>query len=134
MYKFFFNNQSLKNRRRELRANQTKTEEKLWEFLRNRKLGGFKFNRQYSIGSYILDFYCPEFRFGIELNGNQHNENEPKIYDKDRERILQASSVHIIRFWNDEVENDIAKVLEKILFEIKKGSKCNFDTTNPRLS
>jgi len=120
MYKFLFNNQSLKNRRRELRANQTNAEKKLWEFLRNKELDGFKFNRQHSIGPYILDFYCPEFRFGIELDGNQHNENESKIYDKDREKILQASNIKVIRFWNGEVENNIDKVLEKILFEIKK--------------
>lgn len=120
MYKYLFNNQSLKNRRRELRTNQTKTEEKLWEFLRNRKLGGFKFNRQYSIGPYILDFYCPKVKVGIELDGNLHTENEKIIYDKEREKVLQESHVSVIRFWNNEIENNIDEVLEKILKEIRK--------------
>lgn len=120
MYKYLFNDQSLKNRRRELRANQTEAEKKLWEFLRNRKLDGFKFNRQHSIGPYILDFYCPKARIGIELDGNPHAENEKIIYDKDRERILSASNIKVIRFWNDEVKNDIEKVIDKILLEIKK--------------
>ena len=123
MYKFLFNNQSLKNRRRELRANQTDAEKKLWEHLRGKRFHELKFQRQFSIGAYILDFYCPKFRFGVELDGNQHNENESVLYDKDREKVLQASNVKVIRFWNDEVENDIEKVLEKILKEIgKEGS------------
>jgi very-short-patch-repair endonuclease len=124
MYKFQFNNQSLKNRRRELRVNQTDAEKKLWEFLRNRKLGGFKFNRQHSIGPYILDFYCPKARIGIELDGSIHTENESILYDKNRESVLQTSNVKMIRFWNDEVENDMEEVLEKILFEIKKGQNA----------
>ncbi|MEK7117046.1 MAG: endonuclease domain-containing protein [Patescibacteria group bacterium] len=126
MYKYNFNNQSLKNRRRELRTNQTDAEKKLWELLRSRRFHGLKFHRQFSIGAYILDFYCPEFRFGIELDGNQHNEDELKIYDRDREKILQASNIHVVRFWNDKVENDTEKVLEKILSEIKKRVKMQF--------
>ncbi|MEK7669336.1 MAG: endonuclease domain-containing protein [Patescibacteria group bacterium] len=123
MYKFQFNNQSLKNRRGELRANQTDAEKKLWEYLRGRRLQGLKFHRQFSIGAYILDFYCPKFRFGIELDGSQHKENEIVLYDKDRERILKASNIKVVRFWNNDVENNIDRVLEKILKEIgKEGS------------
>ena len=124
MYKFQFNNQSLKSRRRELRENQTDAEKKLWEFLRGRRFQGLKFHRQFSIGAYILDFYCPQLRFGIELDGNQHNESETKIYDKDREEILQVSNINVIRFWNDEIENNVEKVLEKILSEIKKSQNA----------
>ncbi|KKQ77713.1 MAG: hypothetical protein A3A96_03795 [Candidatus Zambryskibacteria bacterium RIFCSPLOWO2_01_FULL_39_39] len=136
MYKFQFNNQSLKNRRRELRANQTDAEKKLWEFLRGKRFHGLKFHRQFSIGAYILDFYCPQIRLGIELDGSIHTKNKSVLYDKDRGSVLQTSNVNLIRFWNNEVENDIERVLEKILFkinEIKKGSKCNFDTLNPLL-
>jgi len=120
MYKYLFNNQSLKDRRRELRANQTEAEEKLWQSLRGRKLGGFKFNRQFSIGPYILDFYCPKLRLGIELDGSQHAETEAKNLDKDKERILKASNVRVIRFWNDEVMHDTKKVLESIQKAIAK--------------
>ncbi len=113
-----FNNKSLKGRRKELRANQTDVEKKLWEYLRGKRLGGFKFNRQFSVGPYILDFYCPKMRFGIELDGSEHSESKTRLYDKDRERILQASNIKIIRFWNGEVENDIEKVLKRIVSEI----------------
>lgn len=112
--KFIFNNKSLKNRRKELRTNQTDAEEKLWLFLKNKEFQGLKFFRQYSVGGYILDFYCPKLRIGVELDGSQHNKKEIKDYDKNRERILQASNIKIIRFWNDEVMRDVEKVLEKI--------------------
>jgi len=121
MYKFQFNNQSLKNRRRELRANQTDAEKKLWEFLRGKRFHGLKFHRQFSVGEYILDFYCPKFRIDIELDGNQHKKDETVLYDKDRGRVLQASNIKVIRFWNNEIENNIERVLEKILSEIKEG-------------
>ena len=123
MYKYLFNNQSLKDRRRELRRSQTEGEAKLWQFLRGRKLAGLKFNRQFSIGPYILDFYCPKLRLGIELDGGKHTETETKILDQDREKILRASNVKILRFWNDEIMHDIEKVLETIRKEIgQKGS------------
>jgi very-short-patch-repair endonuclease len=121
MDKFRFNNKLLKERRKELRVNQTEAEGKLWEKLCNRKLNGFKFYRQYSIGGYIIDFYCPKIRIGIELDGNQHQEKGAKLYDKNRERELEAHNIRIVRFWNSEVENYIEKVLEKISQEINNS-------------
>lgn len=118
MYKFIFNNKLLKVRRKELRANQTEAEKKLWEFLRGRRFEKLKFHRQFSVGAYILDFYCPQIRIGIELDGSLHAEDEKILYDMEREKILRASNIRIVRFWNDEVENDIERVLEKIHFVI----------------
>lgn len=120
MYKYLFNNQSLKDRRRELRKNQTETEKILWESIRGKRFHGLKFYRQFSIGPYILDFYCPKLRLGIELDGNPHKEKEAKILDRDKERILLASNVKILRFWNDEVANNIEEILEKILINQSK--------------
>lgn len=114
MYKYRFNNKLLKNRRRELRINQTEAEGKLWEFIRSRKLNGFKFYRQFSIGGHVLDFYCPKIRLGIELDGNLHVEKEKILYDEDRTRILQSSNIQIIRFWNNDVLDNIETVLGKI--------------------
>jgi very-short-patch-repair endonuclease len=57
---------------RELRKKQTDAEKKLWEILRNRQLARVKFKRQFPVGSYILDFYSPEYRLGIEADGGQH--------------------------------------------------------------
>jgi very-short-patch-repair endonuclease len=120
MDKFLFNNKSLKERRKELRANQTLAEEKLWEFISNRKLNGFKFYRQYSIGGYILDFYCPKIRLGVELDGSGHKEKEMAIFDKERTRELEASNIRILRFWNSEVMNNVEMVLEKISQKINE--------------
>ncbi|MEK7116582.1 MAG: endonuclease domain-containing protein [Patescibacteria group bacterium] len=114
MYKYLFNNKPLIDRRRELRKNQTDVEKKLWECLRGKRFCGLKFYRQFSIGPYILDFYCPKLRLGIELDGDKHMEGGAVLYDRDREKILQASNIKIIRFWNDEVENNVETVLEKI--------------------
>ncbi|MFH0804273.1 MAG: endonuclease domain-containing protein [Candidatus Zambryskibacteria bacterium] len=128
MNKFIFNNKTLKGRRKELRAKQTEAEEKLWLFLRNKEFHGLKFFRQYGVSGYILDFYCPKIRLGIELDGSQHIEKETMLYDKDRERILQASNIKIIRFWNSEVMNNTEVMLEKIRLEIN-----NLTLPNPPL-
>lgn len=115
MYKYLFNNQSLKNKRRELRKNQTAAEKILWEYLRNRKLGGFKFTRQCSVGPYILDFYCPKVRVGIELDGSHHSGKEAATYDNDREVGLKEFNIRLIRFWNDEIIKNTPNVLKRIL-------------------
>lgn len=107
-----YNDQIQKIRRQKLRKNQTEAEKILWEKVRNRKLDGLKFYRQYSIGPYILDFFCPKTRVGIELDGEQHK--EAKEYDKERKFFLEKSGVHIIRFWNQEIINNLENVLENI--------------------
>jgi very-short-patch-repair endonuclease len=105
---------SLKERRRELRKNQTEVEKRLWEELRGRRLNGFKFYRQYSIGPYVVDFYCSRFRLAIELDGKHHGESESFIYDQERERYFKSVNVQTVRFWNDVIMNDIDGVLERI--------------------
>jgi len=97
------NDPALKQRRRELRRNQTETEKTLWAYLRKRQLYGMKFFRQYSIGPYILDFYCPTMKLAIELDGGQHNQGEKKEHDSARSEYLIAQGIDVIRFWNHEV-------------------------------
>jgi very-short-patch-repair endonuclease len=111
---FLYNNKVLKDRRKELRNNPTETEAILWNHLRNRKLGGFKFSRQYSAGPYILDFYCHKIRLAIELDGSQHNKKENVLYDLDRDHYLKSINIKTIRFWNNEVVKNIDMVLNKI--------------------
>ena len=105
-------NQSyLKNIRRELRQQQTRQEKILWSFLRNRKQG-LKFKRQESIGDYIIDFYCREKKLIIELDGEIHkNQSES---DLERTRFLESLGFKVLRFWNNQIETEIEKVLEKI--------------------
>ena len=69
MNKYLANNKILKERRRELRRNQTPAEKIVWTFLRSRHLSCLRFVRQYSLGPYILDFYCPKLKLAIELDG-----------------------------------------------------------------
>jgi very-short-patch-repair endonuclease len=94
------NNPTLKQRRRKSRHNQTEAEKALWAHLRNRQFYGIKFFRQYSIGPYILDFYCPSMRLAVELDGGQHNQSESKEYDAVRSEYLKAQGIEVIRFRN----------------------------------
>ena len=109
-----YNQPNLKTKRKTLRQNQTDTEKLLWQYLRNKQIRGLKFFRQYSVGSYILDFYCPVARFGIELDGGQHNEIKNKMYDKKRSEYLKQQKISVIRFWNSDIINNLEGILEKI--------------------
>ena len=86
---FLYNDPKLKPRRKDLRKAETVDEELLWVKLRRKSLG-YKFTRQYSVGPYILDFYCSERRLGIELDGSHHLLN--KDYDKERDNYLLYDS------------------------------------------
>ena len=99
---FLHNDPKLKERRKDLRNNQTKEEKFLWMNLRQKKLG-FRFLRQHSIGPYIVDFYCPEKKLAIELDGYQHREKENKIYDKNRDEYLELNDIKVLRFWRPRV-------------------------------
>ncbi len=118
--KFLYNNKTLKERRQGLRNNQTEAEKILWKFISKNKILGLRFLRQYSTGPYILDFYCPKIRLGIELDGKIHEKN--KIYDKDRENYLDSLDINIIRFQNEDVLNNTNKVLNDLQNKIKQLS------------
>ena len=115
-----FNRKELKDRRRKLRKNQTSAESILWELLRNRKLSGYRFVRQYSVGPYILDFYCPRLKVAIELDGIHHSLPDQARYDKERDDNLSMFGIRILRFWNDELLNNSGKVINKIEEVLKK--------------
>jgi very-short-patch-repair endonuclease len=72
-----YTKKSMQERRRNLRNNSTKAEQLLWEELRNKKLG-VRSLRQYSIGSYVVDFYCPELKLAIEVDGAVHDSSDAK--------------------------------------------------------
>ena len=97
-----------------LRRNETKAEKLLWEKLRNNQLGGLKFRRQHPVNIYIADFYCHKFKLIIELDGDYHNQEEQKQKDEVRTEVLRLNDLKIIRFKNEEVEQDINQVLTTI--------------------
>lgn len=103
--------------RKKLRNELTPQEVILWSRLKNSKLG-HKFRRQHSIGNYILDFYCPNARLGIEIDGSQHFETDSIEYDTIRSRILNEGGIKILRFTNAEVNTNIQGVVDKILSEL----------------
>ena len=110
----------LKPRRRDLRQRSTKSEELLWERLRNNKLG-MKFRRQYSVRGYVVDFYCPKKRLVVELLGSVHNSATAKKYDNYRRDYLKAFRITVLEFWNDEVEKDMEGVISKIKSYLTSG-------------
>lgn len=113
----FYNSAIIKEKRRDLRKAETDAERKLWQVLRNKQMSGLKFFRQYSIGKYILDFYCPQCRLAIEIDGSQHMENVD--YDNSRTDSLRKLNIFVLRFWNNEVLKNIEGVGEKIRLTIE---------------
>ena len=102
----------LHRRGRALRREQTPAEEKLWNRLRGRETGGFKFRRQFPVKGYIADFCCPERKLIIELDGEQHSEQQE--YDSARTAALGRWGYKVLRFWNSEVLERPEEVLEAI--------------------
>jgi len=107
-------------RSRNLRKNQTDAEKKLWTILRNRQINGVKFRRQFPVGRYILDFYCPDYRLAIEADGGQHYENKVKDQDDLRTRELNNLGIEMIRFTDREILTNSDGVVEAIQNAIAK--------------
>jgi very-short-patch-repair endonuclease len=103
-----------------LRRNETIAEKLLWEKLRNNQLEGLKFRRQHPVNIYIADFYCHKFKLIIELDGDYHNQEEQKQKDEVRTEVLGLNDLKIIRFKNEEVEQDINQVLITIKNKIEQ--------------
>ena len=101
-----------KNIARNLRKNSTEAEKILWQRLKNKQLEGFKFRRQQIIGRYIVDFVNFERKLVIELDGSQHAVEKEK--DWKRDHWLQAQGFEVLRYWNNEVFENIEGVLEVI--------------------
>lgn len=101
-------------KRRRLRNNMTETERLLWDRIKRRKINGHKFRRQYSIGGFIIDFYSPELKTAIEIDGGYHLEEDQRVYDKERQRIFESIGIKVLRFTNDEVFSNIDSVLDQI--------------------
>ena len=101
----------------ELRKTPTPAETRLWAYLRGDKLDGVNFRRQHAIGNYIVDFCSPKKKLVIEVDGGQHLEREG--YDTERTAFLESKGYRVLRFWNDEVVNEIEGVLRAIDFALE---------------
>lgn len=98
-------------RRRNLRQKSTPAENLLWGELRGNKLG-CKFKRQFSVENYVVDFYCPDYKLAIELDGKIHRQR--KVYDEYRTKFLRAYGITEIRFLNEEVSSKLEGVVSTI--------------------
>ena len=97
---------------KELRQNRTDAEKRLWERLRRKRIDGFWFRQQVPLGRYIADFVCFDEKLIVELDGGQHAEQA--AYDADRTEWLDSQGFRVLRFWNNEVFENIEGVEEVI--------------------
>ncbi len=110
----FKHTEHIKDLSRKLRKDQTDTEKIVWELLRNKKFKGLKFRRQHPFGRYIVDFYCPQHRLIIEIDGLIHEKNDQKEYDEIRQGTLESSRHRFIRIRVKDIEKDPKIVYRKI--------------------
>ncbi len=101
----------------ELRQELTPAEKKLWPYLRALREQGIHFRRQHAIGPYVADFCAPGQRLIIELDGSQHVEQQER--DDERTAYLKMQGYRVLRFWNNQVMNDIQAVMRVILEAVK---------------
>ena len=104
-------------RAQQLRNNATNAERRLWLHLRNRQLGGFKFSRQMPVGPFVCDFLCRERALVVEVDGGQHAGSGKQ--DARRTAFLEQQGLTVLRFWNNEILENPAGVLQVILCQLK---------------
>ncbi len=121
---YYGSNQNIQSNAKDLRKQETKAEENLWNYLKNRQILGLKFRRQHPIDIFIADFYCHEKRLVIEVDGEIHNTPDNKIYDLNRTDELNNHNIKVIRFTNHQVINNVKEVIS----EIKKFIQFDCDS------
>ena len=114
-----YNKTSEKLKRQRLRREMTKAEKRLWEKIKSRQLENCKFRRQYSVAEFVLDFYSPEIKLALEVDGDSHFEEGAVEYDAARQEFIEAARINFLRFTNDDVYHNLDGVLEVIVDRIK---------------
>ncbi|XLQ19783.1 MAG: endonuclease domain-containing protein [Candidatus Moraniibacteriota bacterium] len=102
------------NKARNLRKKQTPQETMMWARLRNRRFLDLKFRRQYPIGDYIVDFVCFDKKLIVEIDGWQHKEEFCGKKDDERTKYLELQGYYVVRFWNNDVNNNIDSIFLKL--------------------
>ena len=119
-----------KSLRKDLRNNGTSAEATLWTLIKGRQIDGLKFRRQQSVGPYILDFYCPQLRLGIELDGEVHSTSEAMDYADARARFLiNEKDIWVIRFENRVVFENPSQIIDEVREVVRK--RGGYPTTSP---
>ncbi len=111
-----------------LRKEMPSAEQRLWFFIRRKQLSGLRFRRQHTIGPYVADFSCVKVKLVIELDGDQHGTNNAVSYDDKRNKFMEGNGWTVLRFWNNEVYDNIDGVLEVILDTARNLELSNGET------
>ena len=109
-----YNHKMMEARRRELRQNMTEAEERFWSVVRRQQILNTKFRRQFSIHTYVVDFYAAIPRLAVEIDGDYHLEPEAVAYDFIRQVEIENCGITMIRFTNQEVFNDLDRVVLRL--------------------
>lgn len=109
-----YNKKSSEHLRRSLRKQMTPAEIALWSMIRKKQINGARFLRQFSIGKYIVDFYCPEHHLAIELDWEPHFDEERIQKDNERTDYLQSKGIRVLRFENFEVFDYPQRTIDEI--------------------
>ena len=110
----------IKERARHMRQHPTVAEAILWQRLRHKRVGGFRFRRQHPIGRFIVDFYCAEKKLVVEVDGETHSQLGSEEYDSQRQLFLQHMGLKVLRFANEQVIGETDAVVEAIAEELNR--------------
>ena len=113
--------------RKFLRSNGTMAEAVMWKLLKNRQVSEARFRRQFSVGPYILDFYCPEVKLCIELDGAGHFESEGMKHDYVKDKFLASFGIKVLRFENDmimKMQPVVLSLIEEEIRNLRQGCSC----------
>ena len=113
-----YNRTSEKEKRRYLRKNMPKAEVIIWDKIKGKQIEGCKFRRQYSVAEFAIDFYAPELKLGIEIDGDSHYQKGVPEYDRERQEFIESTGIIFLRFTNDDVYDSLDGVLEIIRAKI----------------
>ena len=89
-------------------------------FSKWKKAGGYKIRRQYEVGKFIIDFYCVKKKLAVKVDGEIHNNEDSREYDKEREEFINNFGIRIFRIPNEIIENKIEEAADMILTELRK--------------
>jgi very-short-patch-repair endonuclease len=120
MMSLVFNSKSQKQKRQFLRNHSTDAERILWSRLKGRQLLGYQFRRQHGIGVFIVDFYCPESKLAIKIDGATHWTEAEREYDRRRQEYIELYRIDFLRFTNSDVYKNLDGVLTAIAGAMKK--------------
>ena len=118
-----FNRKYQKPIRQRLRNEAPEAERVLWSKLKQSQLLGFKFRKQQGIARYVVDFYCPQCKLAIEIDGATHSTPQEKRRDMVRQEFIEREGVHFLRFTNADVYENLEWVLETIADDLERTNQ-----------